>query len=53
MDRLEIEQALVEASARGVKVHALITHTNREDLKEIKKLERRLSDRGVSITRTA
>lgn len=53
MDRLEIEQALAEASARGVRVHALITHTNREDLKEIKKLERRLSDRGVAVTRTA
>lgn len=53
MDRLEIEQALVEASARGVRVHALITYTNREDLKEIRKLERRLADRGVSVTRTA
>jgi phosphatidylserine/phosphatidylglycerophosphate/cardiolipin synthase-like enzyme len=53
LDRLEIEQALVEAAGRGVSVHALITHTNREDLKEIKKLERRLTERGVSITRTA
>jgi phosphatidylserine/phosphatidylglycerophosphate/cardiolipin synthase-like enzyme len=53
LDRLEIEQALVEAAGRGVSVHALITHTNRENLKEIKKLERRLAERGVSITRTA
>jgi phosphatidylserine/phosphatidylglycerophosphate/cardiolipin synthase-like enzyme len=53
LDRLEIEQALVEAAARGVSVHALITHTNREDIKEIKKLERRLVERGVSVTRTA
>jgi phosphatidylserine/phosphatidylglycerophosphate/cardiolipin synthase-like enzyme len=52
LDRLEIEQALVEAAGRGVSVHALITHTNREDLKEIKKLERRLAERGVNITRT-
>jgi cardiolipin synthase A/B len=53
LDQLEIEQALVEAGARGVLVHALITHTNREDLKEIKKLERRLAGRGVKVTRTA
>lgn len=52
LDRLEIEQALVEAAARGVRVHALITYTNREDLKEIKKLERRLTERRVSVTRT-
>lgn len=53
LDRLEIEQALVEAVANGVSVHALITYTNKEDLKEIKKLERRLTQRGVRITRTA
>ena len=53
LDRLEIEQALVEAAARGISVHALITYTNKEDLKEIKKLERRLTERGVTITRTA
>lgn len=53
LDRLELEQALVEAAARGVDVRALITHTNREELKEIKKLERRLGERGVHIRRTA
>ncbi len=53
LDRLEIEQELVEAAARGVRVHALVTYTNREDLKEIKKLERRLVERGVRVTRTA
>ena len=53
MDRLEIEQALVEASARGVKVHALITYTNKEDQKEIKKLEKRLTIWGITVTRTA
>lgn len=52
MDRLEIEQSLVEAAARGVSVHALITYTNRENLKEIKKLERRLAERKVAVTRT-
>lgn len=53
LDRLEIEQALVAAAARGVRVHALITHTNKEDLKEIKKLAKRLSERKVKVTRTA
>ncbi len=53
LDRLEIEQALVAAAARGVAVHALITYTNKEDLREIKKLEKRLAERGVRVTRTA
>jgi phosphatidylserine/phosphatidylglycerophosphate/cardiolipin synthase-like enzyme len=53
LDRLEIEQELVVAAARGVRVHALITYTNREGLKEIRKLERRLGERGVKVTRTA
>jgi polyphosphate kinase len=53
LDRLEIEQELVAAAARGVLVHALITYTNKEDLKDIRKLERRLNERGVTVTRTA
>ncbi len=53
LDRLEVEQALVEASARGIYVHALITYTNKENLKEIKKLEKRLTEFGVHVTRTA
>jgi phosphatidylserine/phosphatidylglycerophosphate/cardiolipin synthase-like enzyme len=53
LDRLEIEQELVAAAVRGVRVHALITYTNKEDLKDIRKLERRLSERGVTVTRTA
>jgi phosphatidylserine/phosphatidylglycerophosphate/cardiolipin synthase-like enzyme len=53
LDRLEIEQELVVAAARGVRVHTLITYTNREGLKEIRKLERRLGERGVKVTRTA
>lgn len=53
LDSLEIEQALVAAAARGIHVHALITHTNKEDLKEIKKLGKRLSENKVKVTRTA
>ena len=52
-DRLEIEYALLEARARGVSVHALITYTNKEDLKGIKKLEQRLLIAGIRVTRTA
>jgi len=53
LDRLEIEQELVAAATRGVHVHALITYTNKEGLKEIKKMEKRLVERGVDVTRTA
>lgn len=53
LDRLEIEQALVVAAARGIRVHALITYTNKDDLREIKKLEKRLTERKVKVTRTA
>jgi len=53
LDRLEIEQAMVEAAARGVRVHALITYTNKDDLPEIKKLEKRLTERQITVTRTA
>lgn len=53
LDRLEIEQALVVAAARGIRVHALITYTNKEDLRDIKKLEKRLTERKVKVTRTA
>ncbi|MGH9753898.1 MAG: phospholipase D-like domain-containing protein [Blastocatellia bacterium] len=53
LDRLEIEQELVAAAARGVRVHTLITYTNKEDLREIRKLEKRLVERRVKVTRTA
>jgi len=53
LDRLEIEQELVAAAARGINVHALITYTNKEGLKEIRRMEKRLVERGVNVTRTA
>ena len=52
LDRLEIEQALIEAAARGVLVHVLITYTNKDDLEEIKRFEKRLTKSGVQVTRT-
>jgi cardiolipin synthase A/B len=47
LDRREIEQALKEAASRGVHVHALITYTNTDDLKDIKSFEKRLTESGI------
>jgi cardiolipin synthase len=52
-DRSEIERALVEAVERGVLVQALIAFTNRGEEKNLRKLEMRLLERGITVTRTA
>jgi cardiolipin synthase A/B len=52
-DRSEIERALVEAVERGVSVQALIAFTNRGEEKNLRKLEMRLLERGITVTRTA
>ena len=52
-DRLEIEKALEDAVKRGVSVEALITFTNRGGEKNLRKLEMRFLDRGVTVARTA
>ena len=52
-DRWEIEKALEAAVARGVVVRALIAHTNRGGEKILRKLELRLLDVGVTVSRTA
>ena len=52
-DRSEVERALVEAVQRGVEVQALIAFTNRGEEKNLRKLESRLLERGVTVTRTA
>lgn len=51
-DRLEIEQALVEAVQRGVDVHVLTTTTNRDDAKNLRRLESRLKEAGVRVSQT-
>lgn len=51
-DRLEIEQALVDAADRGVKVHVLTTTTNRDDAKHLRKLEARLRATKVQVSQT-
>lgn len=52
-DRGEIERALANAAARGVFVHALIAYTNRGGEKNLRKLEMRLLDAGITVARTA
>jgi cardiolipin synthase A/B len=52
-DRSEIERALMEAVERGVFVHALIAFTNRGGEENLRKLEMRFLERGISVARTA
>ena len=52
-DRIELEKALEAAVARGVPVRALIAHTNRGGEKNLRKLELRLLQAGVTVARTA
>src|SRR5690349_21724764 len=53
LDWREIEQALAAAVHRGVKVHALIAHTNRAGEEALRKLELRLLADGITVARTA
>lgn len=52
-DRPRLERALEDAVDRGVTVRALIAHTNRGGEERLRKLELRLLDRGVTVSRTA
>jgi cardiolipin synthase len=52
-DRAEVEKALQAAVARGVKVRALIAHTNKGGDKTLRKLELRLLEAGATVARTA
>ena len=52
-DRAEVEKALKAAVDRGVKVHALIAHTNKGGDKTLRKLEMRLLECGATVARTA
>ena len=49
----EIERALSSAVQRGVRVRALIAHTNRGGEARLRKLEQRLLAAGVTVSRTA
>ena len=52
-DRREIEAALKAAAARGVFLHALVTYRNRGGEKNLRKLEMRLLEAGVTVARTS
>jgi cardiolipin synthase len=53
LDRAEIARALEAAVARGVSVRALTAHQNRGGTKSLRKLEMRLLEGGVTVSRTA
>jgi cardiolipin synthase len=53
LDRQEIARALEAAVARGVHVRALTAHQNRGGTKTLRKLEMRLLETGVTVSRTA
>ena len=53
LDRQEVIRALEAAVARGVAVRALIAHTNSGGVKTLRKLELRLLESGLTVTRTA
>ncbi|HXD18495.1 MAG TPA: phospholipase D-like domain-containing protein [Vicinamibacterales bacterium] len=53
LDRAEIEAALTAAAKRGVQVTALITHANEGGEKSLRKLEMRLLEQGVTVSRTS
>jgi len=52
-DKASLEKALEDAVDRGVVVRALIAHTNRGGEERLRKLELRLLERGVTVSRTA
>jgi phosphatidylserine/phosphatidylglycerophosphate/cardiolipin synthase-like enzyme len=52
-DRAEIESALKAAVGRGVSVNALIASANRGGEKSLRKLEMRLLEAGVKVSRTS
>ena len=52
-DRNDVERALENAMARGIKVHALIAYLNRGGEKKLRKLEMRLLQAGVTVARTS
>jgi len=52
-DLKPLEKAIENAVKRGVKVRALIAHTNRGGEKRLRDMELRMLDAGVTVSRTA
>ena len=53
LDWKELENALKEASGRGLAVRALIAHTNRGGESKLRALEMRFLEAGITVGRTA
>ncbi len=53
LDLQEVTRSLESAAQRGVVVRALIAHTNKGGEKSLRKLEMRLLEKGVMVSRTA
>lgn len=53
LDLQEVTRSLETAAARGVAVRALIAHTNKGGEKSLRKLEMRLLEKGVMVSRTS
>ena len=53
LDRQEIVRALTETAMRGVRVRALIAHTNSAGSKRLREVEQNLLAGGVTVARTS
>lgn len=53
LDQAEVEHALEDAAGRGVAVHALIAFTNRGGEKNLRRLEMKFLEKGITVARTA
>ena len=53
LDRKQIEEAIRAAAARGVFVRALVAFSNRGGEQQLRRLETRFLDSGVTVTRTS
>jgi phosphatidylserine/phosphatidylglycerophosphate/cardiolipin synthase-like enzyme len=53
LDRKQIEEAIRGAAARGVFVRALVAFANRGGEQQLRRLETRFLDSGVTVTRTS
>ena len=53
LDRKQIEEAIRAAAARGIFVRALVAFANRGGEQQLRRLETRFLDSGVTVTRTS
>jgi len=53
LDRKQIEEAIRSAAARGIFVRALVAFANRGGEQQLRRLETRFLDSGVTVTRTS